>query len=265
MGASSKEPLTSGFHTASVVRCGDTVRRTAGPWSPAVHAWLAHLAKLGLDVGPRPLSLELATGTEVLSYVDGTVIPGGTATPYLWSGDTLVAIARLIRRFHDASTSFSLPPGVVWQSTVAYPGGGDVICHNDLAPWNTVFVDEQPVAFVDWDSTAPGPRLWDVVYALWHFVPFYGDPSRDPFPVDEFEPRAARARAFCDAYGLQDRSAVIDLVVERQLATFAVFEEGAKAGDPPYVLLWSMGAGPVLQREMNYVRGHRAELEHALA
>lgn len=86
-------------------------------------------------------------------------------TPYLWSADTLVAVARLIRRFHDASRSFILPPGIVWQSAVAYPSGGDVICHNDLAPWNTVFVDGQPGAFIDWDAAAPGPPLWGPVRA----------------------------------------------------------------------------------------------------
>jgi thiamine kinase-like enzyme len=35
--------LTGGLATPEVVRVGDTVRRTAGRWTPAVHALLRHL------------------------------------------------------------------------------------------------------------------------------------------------------------------------------------------------------------------------------
>jgi hypothetical protein len=36
-----------GGNAGGAVRVGDTVRRTAGPWTPAVHALLAHLAGKG--------------------------------------------------------------------------------------------------------------------------------------------------------------------------------------------------------------------------
>lgn len=150
--------------------------------------------------------------------------------PNLWRDDTLTDVAQLIRRFHDASADFTAPPGANWQTTGAYPGGGEVICHNDLAPWNTVFVDERPVAFIDWDLAAPGPRLWDVAFALWHFIPLYGDPASEPFDVTVFEPRARRARLFCDAYGLSDRCGVIDMVQQRQLVAHTAVEQGAAAG-----------------------------------
>ncbi len=45
-------PLTGGDMTA-VVRVGDTVRRTAGPWTPAVHALLRHLRAAGFTQIPR--------------------------------------------------------------------------------------------------------------------------------------------------------------------------------------------------------------------
>jgi Phosphotransferase enzyme family len=264
MTGSSENQLTGGFITALVKRVGNTVHRTAGPWSPAVHAWLAHLANAGLDVGPRPLGLDLAAGTEIVSYLDGAVLSGGLSTPYLWSESTLTAVACLIRRFHDAAAAFNPPTDAAWQFTAAHPDGGDVICHNDLAPWNTVFVDGRPVAFIDWDLAAPGPRLWDVAFALWHFVPLYGDPGSDPFAPDQFEPRAARTRLFCDAYGLQDRSMLIDMVLARQLAAYTAVEQGASAGDPAYARLWEMGAGNGIQRQIDYVRHHRAELERVL-
>lgn len=259
---SEEQQLTGGFLTGSVTRSGATVRRSAGHWTPAVHAWLAHLDKRGIDVAPRPLRLD--SGVEVVSYLDGTVPSGGASPPYLWSNDTLTAVARLIRRFHDASTDFTAPPGANWHMTGAYPDAGEVICHNDLAPWNTVFVDKRPVAFIDWDLAAPGPRLWDVAFALWHFVPLYGDPDSDPFDVTVFAPRARRTRLFCDAYGLPDRRGVIDMVQERQLSAYAAVEQGAEAGDPAYQRLWELGAGNGIRRQINYVQKHCHELEQAL-
>lgn len=260
-----EQQLTGGFITSSVTRRGDTVRRTPGAWSPTVHAWLAHLTARGETMAPRPMELDEANGVEVLSYLHGTVPSGGASPPYLWSAQTLRAVAGLIRRFHDASLGFVAPDDARWQPTVAYPGGGEVICHNDLAPWNTVFINERPAGFIDWDLAAPGPRLWDVAFALWHFVPLYGDPSSDPFDVTVFEPRSQRTRLFCDAYGLADRGPVIDMIVERQLAARAAIEQGAQAGDPAYERLRELGACDGILRQVHYVETYRHELEGALA
>ena len=38
----------------------------------------------------------------------------------------------------------------------------ETVCHNELFPWNTVFRSGVPVAFIDWDTAAPGPRVWDL-------------------------------------------------------------------------------------------------------
>jgi hypothetical protein len=132
------EPLTGGFRTSAVTRIGGVVRRSAGPWSPTVHAWLAHLAEVGLDLAPRPVALDLESGIEELTYTPGAVMSGGASPDYLWSDGMLVAIAHIVRQFHDAAQSFVPPADAAWQETMALPGGGDVICHNDLAPWNTV-------------------------------------------------------------------------------------------------------------------------------
>jgi Phosphotransferase enzyme family len=259
-----EEPLTGGFLTSSVRRRGDIVRRNAGPWSQAVHAWLAHLAGAGVSVAPRPVSLDQDTGTEEVTYIDGTVLSGGASPVYLWRDDTLSATAQLVRQFHDAAATFTAPPQADWQQIAACPGGGDVICHNDLAPWNTVFTEERPVAFIDWDLAAPGPRWWDVSYALWHFVPLYGDPASDPFAPTQFEPRARRTRLFCDAYGLDDRTGLVDKILERQHAVHSAIKHGADAGDPAYLRLWELGAGTGIERQADFVQAHRSPLENAL-
>jgi hypothetical protein len=53
----------------------------------------------------------------------------------------------LIRCFHEATAGSPLA------------GGAEIVCHNELGPHNTIFVDGRPVAFIDWDEAAPGSRL----------------------------------------------------------------------------------------------------------
>jgi hypothetical protein len=53
-------------HENAVVRVGDTVRRTAGPWTPAVHALLRHVRAEGFTQVPEPRGLD-EHGREVLS------------------------------------------------------------------------------------------------------------------------------------------------------------------------------------------------------
>ena len=55
-----------------VVRVGETVRRTTGPWTPAVHALLEHLADVGFDGAPRVEGFD-DEGREVLEYVAGEI------------------------------------------------------------------------------------------------------------------------------------------------------------------------------------------------
>src|SRR5438270_12220257 len=62
-------PLLGG-NTSTVVRAGDTVRRNAGPWTPAVHALLRHLEYVGFTGAPRALGID-ERGRAVLSFLDG--------------------------------------------------------------------------------------------------------------------------------------------------------------------------------------------------
>ena len=71
---------------------------------------------------------------------------------------------------------------------------GTIIAHQDLAPWNLVIGDRW--AFIDWDTAAPGTRLWDLAHAVHGFVPLSADPRwRRP-------DAARRMRVILDAYGL---------------------------------------------------------------
>ena len=64
------EERLEGGNVGGAVRVGDTVRRSAGPWTPAVHALLAHLEGTGFTGAPRPLGFD-EQGREVLTFLEG--------------------------------------------------------------------------------------------------------------------------------------------------------------------------------------------------
>ncbi|MFN8500087.1 MAG: phosphotransferase [Anaerolineae bacterium] len=247
-----KVPLADA-NTSVVVRVGDTVRRTTGFWTPAVHALLRYLETVGFEGAPRVLGFD-ARGREILTFIPGQTIPPSLAGYH--SDDVLAAVAVLLRRCHDATADFRPAPSAPWRSGVGAPGVAEVICHNDIAPWNTVVRDGAPVAFIDWDFAAPGRRIWDVAYALWRFAPLY--------PAENFGTLAERARRmtlFCDAYGLADRRGLLAVIEWRQAVHYSTLAAWAESGLPAFERLWREGHGEAMLRDLTWLRAHRVELE----
>ena len=67
-----------GGNAGGAVRVGDTVRRAGGPWTPSVHALLAHLSGRGFAGSPRPLGID-EQGREVLTFLAGETVGSGVA------------------------------------------------------------------------------------------------------------------------------------------------------------------------------------------
>ena len=104
------EEQLDGGSTGGAVRSGDTVRRAAGPWTPAVHALLTHLAAKDFPGTPRPLGFD-DEGREVLTFIEGETV--GSRKPWpAWTHaeDTLDQVARWMRAYHQAVADFVPPP-----------------------------------------------------------------------------------------------------------------------------------------------------------
>ncbi|GAB3835409.1 phosphotransferase [Kribbella italica] len=250
------EVLAGGRNNPGVVRRGDTVRRQVGEAAPLVHAYLRHLEAVGFDGAPRVLGVE--GGVEVLSYVPGEVaadpgwVPGkgNPLTVEMRSEGALMEVAGLLRRLHAASAGF-VPPG----------GGlkdGEIVSHGDLGPWNTVYRDGRPVAFIDWDACRPTTPLLDVAAAAWAFVPLESDRQLLEAGFEVVPDLGARLRVFVDAYGIGDRSGVVPALVRVKLR-----EAGRVEG-------WGLGARDsavsmeFFATELRWLETQTEQLERAL-
>src|SRR2546430_16424904 len=93
------------------VRVGDTVRRRAGPWTPAVHELLRFLEREGFPA-PRARGLD-EQGREILEYLNGEA-HAGTPVPLpdsVFREDHMIGAARLLPRYHDLRAPLSPSPG----------------------------------------------------------------------------------------------------------------------------------------------------------
>jgi len=191
-GEGDEVPLLGGRVTPGVVRVGATVRRPTGSHSAFVHALLVDLEETGFRGAPRFLGID-DRGREILSYLEGVVpddLDEGLAD------EQLAAAAALLRGYHDATAGRALA------------ADQEVVCHNDISPVNTVFVDDVPAALIDFDMARPGSRLRDLSYGAFLWLNLGWD-GRAP---DE---QRRRLRLWCEAYGLRPPEGLIDEIKQR--------------------------------------------------
>jgi hypothetical protein len=231
--------LDGGNVSDAVVRVGQTVRKPAGPQTPAVEAFLSYLHAAGFTGSPRTLGRD-DKGRHILEYVPGEM---AMDLPPM-DRDDVCRVGQLIRDLHDTSESFRPPPEARWRSVIP-PDRCDLICHHDLAPWNLV-IDGDRWVFIDWDGAAPGSRLWDLAYAANGFaLHSERDPAAD----------ALRLQALADGYGLdaRQRSELPPLIGAHTQAMFDLLRNSSLTGEQPWARLYAEGHGDAWRSSADYI------------
>jgi len=242
--------LPGGNASGNVRRVKNTVRK---PWTaatPSVNAYVEALRAAGIDA-PEPLGLD-EHGRSVQEFVHGT--SAMTADPLLPSD--LQRVGAIVRAIHDASAQFSPPENAVWDTAIPAPGD-DLVCHNDLAPWNLIVGDRW--VFVDWDAAAPSTRLWDLAYAAQAFTLNY--PNQAPHA-------AARSLAeFVGGYGADEamRAALPAEMARRTAAMRDLLSTSASVGREPWASMHANGHGAHWAAATRYVETHQGVWRAALA
>ncbi|GII67122.1 phosphotransferase [Sphaerisporangium krabiense] len=248
--------------TEGVVRVGDTVRRPMGPSSPAVHALLRHLESVRFEGAPRVLGID-DRGREVLSYVPGQAATRPLA-PHVVTDEALARLGRLVRRFHDAVSTFVPPSDAVWVDGSGDDAEPELVGHCDITPENVVFRGSTPWALIDFDMARPTTRLFDVVTTLRHWAPIADPIDRDP--AHRMVDVGRRIRVFCDAYGLEgrDRRRLLELSRLRFGRSYVAMRARAIEDGGGWARMWEGGAGERIRRAADWLDANWDELESHL-
>lgn len=238
----SDEELTGGNADGEVRKVDGTVRKRWSASTPSVHAFVHALRDRGVDT-PEPLGRD-DRGRQVVEFVPGALALGAERLTHA----ELRRVGAMVRAIHDAAAEFAPDAEGVWETAIPAPGA-DLICHNDLAPWNLLVGDRW--VFIDWDAAAPSTRLWDLAYAAQAFTLSRTD--------DSPALAAADLRAFVDGYGADDdlRALLPDAMRERAAAMLDLLSSSHDVGREPWSSMYVDGHGAHWSASVDYVATHR--------
>lgn len=256
-------------NAGAVTRAGHHVLRPSNPHTPTVHRFLGSLPSSGFDGASVPVGVD-ADGRERLEFVEGDV----PLVPYPHWARTdaaLGSIARLMRRFHDASARFAHRESDTWSPEMQDPRGGPIVCHNDVCLENVVFRRGHAVALLDFDFAAPGRPVHDVACFARMCVPI-DDESRVRFgwhvdPEDTHAGLPARLRLVADEYGLDadGRGDVVDALDESIRTGGRFLERQVATGHRGFTEMWnSMGGMRRFDRRRTWWATTRHLFEEAM-
>lgn len=241
--------LPGGNVSGGVVRVGSTVRK---PWTkatPSVLEFMTAIREAGVDV-PAVLGQD-EQGRQVTEFIPGRLALN--SDPFTRS--ELGRVGAIVRAIHDASERFAPAGEACWNVTIPAPDD-ELICHNDLAPWNLIIGERW--TFIDWDAAGPSTRLWDLAYAAQAFT---------LSNTDQAPEEAARdLAAFVDGYGADHgmRTELPATMHRRAAAMHDLLRSSNDSGREPWGSMYADGHGAHWRSATQPVKRHQNLWSEAL-
>jgi tRNA A-37 threonylcarbamoyl transferase component Bud32 len=274
---SSRDKELKKGNMSEVYRDGDIVYRDIKPQSKTISRLLLHLEKKGIQFTPRFLGTK-DVNQEMLSFVEGETIEDYPTQNDIQSKMMTVQLAaKMLREYHDATLDFERRDEDIW--FLNYEGNlqKEVICHNDFAPYNVTFKHNKPIGLIDFDTACPAPRIWDVAYAVYRFVPLsmeVFDPDANKYrkydKTLDCSERALLLRTFLDAYGsgIEDVTGILEVkvidvldvlevlqnVIMRLEALVKLFDEECSKGNVAFIKMQEEGHQQLYIDEITFIR-----------
>jgi hypothetical protein len=230
------------------VRIGETVRRPTGPWTPSVHALLAHLAPR-VDRIPRVLGID-DRSREVLTYLPGRVID---VEAEQLTVTQIASLVRWTREFHHAVADFRHPGPWRYLPVADWA----LIGHYDIAPYNACFRADDLVGVFDWDLAGPTTARLELAFIAWSCAPLW----RALAP----QLAAERLSVIAQAYGGYPAREILLAVPRRIQLMLDWIPATAAAGDQGVANLLALGEPERSRRSLADLVGRIPAIEQALA
>jgi len=234
-------------NVGGAVLIGDTVRRPTGPWTPAVHALLAHLEPR-LPHIPKVRGLD-EQGREVLTYLPGRVVDINRER---LNERQIAAVVGWTRAFHAAVGDFS-HPGPWRYFPLPSP---TIIGHNDIAPYNVCFAGDEVAGVFDWDLAGPTTPLFELAFIAWNCVPLWT--SIGPSAA------ASRLTVIAATYGGVDPRDILYAVPPRIQAMLDGIPVATAAGDAGMANLMAKGEPEQSRHSLARLMSRIPEIARAL-
>ena len=223
-----KEVLHGG-RNGKISKEEDKVIRPGNKWTSHVQSFLSFMHENGFNNIPKPYGMN-ESGMEMVSFVDGTVYNDSLPNEIL-TDEILVEAAKLLRRYHDIGEKYvhQLTGEEVWMLPKQLPV--EVMCHGDFAPYNITFVNGCVHGIIDFDTLHPGPRIWDVAYAVYRWIPFVS-PKNPDYCYNLYE-QIRRLKLFADTYDLKnhEREQLPNMIIQRISSLVAYMRSEADSGN----------------------------------
>ncbi len=223
-----KEVLHGG-REGKIAKEKDKVIRPGNVWTPHVQTYLSFMHENGFRNIPKPYGMN-ESGMEIVSYVDG-IVYNDIFPDEIKTDKVVIEVAKLLRCYHNIGEKYvqKLTGEEVWMLPKRLPV--EVMCHGDFAPYNITFVDGHVHGIIDFDTLHPGPRIWDIAYAVYRWVPFVSPSNPDYY--SNLDEQIRRLKLFTDAYGLSksEKEQLPSMMIKRLQTLVTYMNSEADAGN----------------------------------
>lgn len=252
--------------TSKLYKKENTVYRKLKENSETVQRLLVHLKNEAFSKAPEFLGND--GEFEVLSFVKGECFE---PEDYPFTNDRkhqleiVKASAKLLKEFHDCTTSFEVRDDDKWWITYKGNLPKEVICHNDFATYNVTFVEGLPYGIIDFDTCTPAPRIWDIAYAVYRFIPLgktvYDAELRAERKYNEEDKgfRKIALKTFFESYGMKMPEDFCEIIKQRLYAMVEVIDEEVQNGNEAFLQMVEEGHKDFYLNEIKFIDEHFCE------